>query len=82
MPILDTFLGVSDKFPENEMKILLNKYRANIPEIQVEYLHYLKRKSEEYKLFEYCQKDPRTLLAYLKCADGIRKFRESHFNLV
>lgn len=31
IPILDTFLGACDKFPENEMKNLLKKYRDMIP---------------------------------------------------
>ena len=82
IPILDTFLGISEKFPENEMKVLLMKYRDIIPKVQVEYLESLRSRSSEINIFNFCKEDPETLYYFLKCADGIRKFRETHFNLV
>lgn len=46
VPILDTFLGLSEKFPENELKKLLNEYRAVIPEAHIQYLKDLKSRRD------------------------------------
>lgn len=31
---------------------------------------------------EYFKSDARILLEYIKCAEGVRKFRNTHFNFV
>jgi hypothetical protein len=43
VPILDTFLGISDNFPNNELTKLLNEYRNHIPKSNIEYLQNLKK---------------------------------------
>ena len=32
-------------------------------------------------MIKYCKKDYRLLFQLLRCIDGVRRFRETHFNL-
>lgn len=54
-PILDNFLGLSEKFPENELKALLHEYRMALPQAQRDYLVKLKSERERVNMIEYCK---------------------------
>ena len=45
MPLIDTFLGIAERFPENSLSELLKEYRDYMPEEHLSYVDDIKMKS-------------------------------------
>lgn len=82
MPLLDTFLGIVDTFPDNPLKQLLRDYRNYQPVEHLAFVDDIKEKSKEFRLGQLCKEDPRSLLGLLKILDLVRAFRHTHWSFV
>jgi len=82
VPTLDRFLQITQRFPENDLKQLLLEYRDYMPRGHVEFIDRVEKESSAAGILEFCLDDSKLLLEYLKVVDGVRRFRQTHWNFV
>ena len=78
IPIIDRFLGISDNFPSNSLSTLLQDYKNYMPREHVDCINSINSS----QLVSQCKLAPETLLKLISILDEVRKFRQTHWQLV
>lgn len=77
IPTLDAVLQIP--MPNNPLTDVLKEFRDYRPRPQRDFLTYLRRRSKELHVKDYCLKDFETRILYLRVLDLIRSFRWKHW---
>src|ERR1700760_4944562 len=77
IPLLDGLLQIP--MPQNPLTDILKDFRSYRPKPHRDFLAYVRRRSEELAVRDYCCSDVETAVLYLRLLDHVRSFRWRHW---
>lgn len=77
IPLLDSLLQIP--MPQNPLTDILKDFRSYRPKPHRDFLAYVRRRSEELGVRDYCCSDIETAVCYLRLLDHVRSFRWRHW---
>lgn len=77
IPLLDNLLQIP--MPQNPLTEILKDFRNYRPKPHREFLAYVRSRSEESGVQEYCLRDLQTKVLYLRLLEHVRSFRWRHW---
>jgi indoleamine 2,3-dioxygenase len=77
IPLLDSLLQIP--MPQNPLTEILKDFRSYRPKPHREFLAYVRSRSEELGVRDYCSEDLHTAVLYLRLLDHVRSFRWRHW---
>lgn len=77
IPLLDSLLQIP--MPQNPLTEILKDFRGYRPKPHRDFLTYVRTRSEEVSVQEYCLRDLQTKVLYLRLLEHVRSFRWRHW---
>jgi indoleamine 2,3-dioxygenase len=77
IPLLDNLLQIP--MPQNPLTSILKDFRSYRPKPHREFLEFVSERADQVSVRDYCCKDARTTVLYLRLLEHVRSFRWRHW---